>query len=48
MTLTLITASEGIPSEADEIIVSESAKPWLALAGYIHESEIAHKEVSTP
>ena len=40
MSLTLITANEGIPSEHDEIVVSDAAKPWLALAGYIHESEL--------
>ena len=39
MSLTLITANEGIPSENDAVIVAENAKPWLARAGWIQISE---------
>jgi hypothetical protein len=39
MSLTLITASVGIPSERDEVVVAESAKEWLAAAGYVKVSE---------
>lgn len=39
MNLTLITANEGIPSETDAVVVAESAKPWLAAAGYVKVSE---------
>lgn len=39
MTTTLITACEGIPSETDQVVVSDAAVPFLLAAGWIRGSE---------
>ena len=48
MSLTFITARTGIPDEHERVIVAESAKPWLKLAGYVLANEAGTVAVPDP